>query len=238
MKIFLKAGRNHSSRYLVTKLVIKITEVGGLTNSILKIIWFVSVFNILYLGLFYEEHMKGEQLLSDYIDSSKNVSDNVMLTENKIVTIILETKEPCLNSELLKIVVVDPQNREYSWGKNFSGFTLSGSHGTTTVRNKDYFSFMPKVSGMHHVKISNAYFQTYIELVSGMVNPYEQPFFVITLFVSFLIMVTGLFSSMNRKTIDSIKLESLSVNGILHFSLAIFIGLIIVHIVISHTLSY
>lgn len=214
-----------------------ITEASGLANSILKIIWFVSIINFLFLGLFYEEHMKGEHILSDYIGPSKNISADVMLTENKIVTIILKSKEPYLNSELLKIVVVDPQNREYSWEKNFSGLTLTGSHGTT-VRNIDYFSFTPKVSGMHHVKISNAYFQTYSELVSGMVNPYEQPFFVITFFISFLIMVTGLFSSMNRKTIDSIKLENLSVTGILHFILAAFIGLIIVHSVISHTLSY
>jgi hypothetical protein len=219
-------------------MVVKITEISGLTNSIFKIIWVISVFNFLFLGLFYEEHMKGEQILSDHIDPSKNISADVMLMENKMVTIVLETKEPYMDSELLKIVVVDPQNKDYSLEKKFSGFTLGGSHTPRTVGNKDYFSFTPKVSGTYHVKISNAYFQTNIKLISGMVNIYDQHFFLITLSSSFIIMVAGLFSSMNRETIELIKLENISVKGILHFILAVFISWIIVHNIVSHTLSY
>ncbi len=213
--------------------MVKITEISGLTNSILKIIWFVSVFNSLFLGLlpFYEEHIKGEQILSDYIDPSKDINADVMLTENEVVTIVLKAKEPYSDSELLMIAVVDPQNRESSWEKNLSISAVSGRNGA--VRGtKDYFSFTPKVSGLHHIKISNADFQTDIELVPGMANPYEQPFFVTTLFVSFVIMLTGCFS-LRKKAIMELMYSGKIVNEILYFCLAIPISLIIVRNVVS-----
>jgi hypothetical protein len=55
-----------------------------------------SVFNFLFLGLllFYEEYIKGEQILSDYIDPSKDIDADVMLTEDKVVTIFLEAEGP------------------------------------------------------------------------------------------------------------------------------------------------
>ncbi|HWQ50059.1 MAG TPA: hypothetical protein VN414_14170 [Methanosarcina sp.] len=219
---------------LIAKPVVKITERKGVTNSILKIIWLVSVFNSLFLGSlpFYEEHIKGEQILSDYIDPSKNINVDVMLTENEVVTIILKAKESYSDSELLKIAVVDPQNKEYSWEKNVSVSAVSGRNGAVKEA-KDYFSFTPKVSGVHHIKISNANFQTDIELVSGMANLYNQPFFLITLFVSLVIMLTGLFSLRERAITKLIYSGRLSVNEIFHFSLAILISLIIVHNVVS-----
>jgi len=219
---------------LIAKPVVKITERKGVTNSILKIIWLVSAFNSLFLGSlpFYEEHIKGEQILSDYIDPSKNINVDVMLTENEVVTIILKAKESYSDSELLKIAVVDPQNKEYSWEKNVSVSAVSGRNGAVKEA-KDYFSFTPKVSGVHHIKISNANFQTDIELVSGMANLYNQPFFLITLFVSLVIMLTGLFSLRERAITKLIYSGRLSVNEIFHFSLAILISLIIVHNVVS-----
>lgn len=219
---------------LIAKPMVKITERKGVTNSILKIIWLVSVFNSLFLGSlpFYEEHIKGEQILSDYIDPSKNINVDVMLTENEVVTIILKAKESYSDSELLKIAVVDPQNKEYSWEKNVSVSAVSGRNGAVKEA-KDYFSFTPKVSGVHHIKISNANFQTDIELVSGMANLYNQPFFLITLFVSLVIMLTGLFSLRERAITKLIYSGRLSVNEIFHFSLAILISLIIVHNVVS-----
>jgi hypothetical protein len=214
--------------------VVRITEMSGLTNSVLKIIWFVSVFNSLLLGLFpfYEEHIKGEQILSDYIDPSKEINADVKLTENEVVTIVLRAEEQYSDSELLKIIVVDPQNIEYSWEKNLSVSGVSGRNGAVTG-TKDYFSFTPKVSGVHHIKISNADFKTDIELVSGMVNPYGQPFFLITLFVSFVIMLTGLFSLRKKAIMELIYSGKLSVNKILHFCLAISISLIIVHNIVG-----
>ncbi len=205
-----------------------------LSNSILKIIWFVSFFNSFFLGLFpfYEEHIKGEQILSDYIDPSKEINADVKLTENEAVTIVLKAKEQYSDSELLKIVVVDPQNIEYSWEKNLSVSGVSGRNGAVTG-TKDYFSFTPKVSGVHHIKISNADFKTDIELVSGMANPYGQPFFLITLFVSLVIMLTGLFSLRKKAIMELIYSGKLSVNKILHFCLAISISLIIVHNIVG-----
>ena len=206
----------------------------GLTNYVLKIIWFVSVFNSLLLGLFpfYEEHIKGEQILSDYIDPSKEINADVKLTENEVVTIVLKAEEQYSDSELLKIIVVDPQNIEYSWEKNLSVSGVRGRNGAVKG-TEDYFSFTPKVSGVHHIKISNADFKTDIELVSGMVNPYGQPFFLITLFVSFVIMLTGLFSLRKKAIMELIYSGKLSVNEILHFCLAISITLIIVHNVVG-----
>ncbi len=172
------------------------------------------------------EYIKGEEILSDYVEKSKDISDDVMLTENKVVTAIFSTKETDSSSELLKIDVVDPQNREYSWEYEFYG---SGLYGRSMTRNKDYFSFTPQVSGVHHIKISEADFRTDVKLISGMVNPHKQPLFLITLFLSFLIMLAGLFSLNERAIIESIKLRNLSINRVLNFCLAFSISLIIVY---------
>jgi hypothetical protein len=206
--------------------VIKITETSGLISSILKIIWLVSVFNSLFLVYlpYYEEH-KGEQILSGDIGPSNDINADVMLTENKDVTIFLEEEERSLDTESLKIVLVDPQKREYSFGKKFSpGLGVNGKWDAS----RESFSFIPKASGVHHIKISNADFLTHIELVSGMANLYQQPFFVITLFISFVIMLTGLFS-LRKKAIMESMYSGKIVNDIICFCLAIPISWIIVH---------
>jgi hypothetical protein len=101
------------------------------------------------------------------------------------------------------------------------------------IDTEDYFSFTPKVSGVHHLKISNADFQTDIDLVSGMTNPYDKPFFILTLSASFVIMIAGLFSLRMRVIIKLIKSRNLLVNEILRFCLGISISLIIVHNVVG-----
>jgi hypothetical protein len=137
---------------------------------------------------YYEESVKCEQILSDFIDSSKDINANVMLTENKVVTIFLDVYGLYPGSEeLLKIVVIDPENRKYSWEEKISGSTTKGFH-------ENHFSFTPKASGVHHIEISNAIFETDIRVVSGMVNLYEQPSFVTILFLSLVVTLTGLFS--------------------------------------------
>lgn len=213
--------------------MIKITETGGL-NSILNIIWFVSLFNSLFLVyLPYYEGNRGEQILSDSIGPSmdlkgnvvsKDINTDVMLTENKDVTIFIEEEVRSLDTESLKIDVVDPQKREYSFAKTFSpALGHSGKWDAT----RDSFSFTPKVSGVHHIKISNANFSTHIELVSGRANLYQQPFFVIALFISFVIMLAGLFS-LKKKAIMESMYSGKMVNDIICFCLAIPISWIIV----------
>jgi hypothetical protein len=212
-------------KIFIAQPVVKITETSGLT-SILKIIWFVSLFNSLFLVyLPYYEGNIGEQILSDSIGPSKNINADVMLTENKEVTIFLEEGERSLDTELLKIDVVDPQKKEYSFEMKFS--PALGTNGKWDA-TRDFFSFTPKASGVHHIKISNADFLTHIELVSGMANLYQQPFFVITLFISFVIMLTGLFS-LRKKAIMEAMYSGKIVNDIVCFCLAIPISWIIVH---------
>lgn len=76
--------------------------------------------------------------------------------------------------------------------KNLSVSAVRERNGAL-IDTEDYFSFTPKVSGVHHLKISNADLQTDIDLVSGMTNPYVKPFFILTLSASFVIMIAGLF---------------------------------------------
>jgi hypothetical protein len=202
----------------------KITEKSGLTYSILKIIWFVSVSCFLLLGTlpYYEEHIKGEQILSDYIDSSENVNADVTLTENKVVTFFFEPIGSHSYPELLKIIVIDPQNRKYSFDKKLYPTIRVG------ILPNDYFSFTPKVSGIHHIEIGNATSFTDIELFSGMINPYQQPSFMMTFFISFVIMLTGLLS-LRKKAVMELVYSGKIVNEILYFCLAIPISWIILN---------
>ena len=145
--------------------------------------------------------------------------------ENKILTIVFQAREPYTDSELLKVNVIDPQKREYSLEKTLNVSALRGraSTGTTT----EYVSFIPVVSGMHHIKISNAKFHTNVELVSGMVNPYGQHFFLVTLFFSLVIALTGLLS-LRKKTIMDLVYSGKIANELIYFCLTVPISWIIV----------
>lgn len=212
----------------------------GLTNSILKVIWFISVFNLLFLGFlpFYEENIKGEHILNDYVDvskdlygniNSKDINADVMLYENKALTIVFQAEEPYTDSELLKVNIIDPQNRGYSLEKTLNVSSVRGRASPGTI--KEYVSFTPLVSGMHHIKISNAKFQTNVELVSGMVNPYGQPFFLVTLFISLVIALTGLLS-LRKKTIMDLVYSGKIANELIYFFLTVPISWIIVNSVV------
>jgi hypothetical protein len=199
------------------------------------------VFNSLFLGFlpFYEENIKGEHILSDYVDVSKDLNGNinskdidtdVMLYENKVLTIVFQAEEPYTDSELLKVNVVDPQKREYSLEKSLF---VSAVRGRGSSRgNTEYISFTPKVSGMHHIKISNAQFQTNVELISGMVNPYGQPLFMVTLFFSVVITLTGLLS-LRKKAITELIYSGKIANELVYFFLTVPISWIIVNNVVS-----
>lgn len=161
--------------------------------------------------------------------NSKDINADIILHENKVLTIVFQAEEPYTDTELLKVNVVDPQNKEYSFEKNISVSAVRGRgllRGTT-----EYISFTPKVAGMHNIKISNAKFQTYVELISGMVNPYGQPLFMITLFVSFVITLTGLFS-LRKKSIKELIYSGKIANELVYFCLTLPISWIIVNNVV------
>lgn len=214
--------------------MIEIKEQNKLTNSVFKIIWMVSIFNLLLSGLFLYagEYVLGEEILSDSIGPSKDINNDIMLTENEVVTIVFKTEEPYSSSELLRIVIVDPKNVEHSWEKDFYGSTIGKSRGTERGA-KDYFSFTPEVSGVHHIKISNADFQTNIKLVSGMINPREKSLLLTMLFVSFLVMSAGILSLKDGAIKEFIKSRRFSINGVLNFCIALSISLAIVYNVVG-----
>jgi hypothetical protein len=215
-------------------MVVEIKEQNKLTNSVFKIIWMVSVFNLLLSGLFLYmgEYISGKEMLSDSIGPSKDIDNEVILTENEVMTFVFKTEEPYSSSELLRIIIVDPGNIEHSWEKDFYGSTIGGSRGTERGA-KDYFSFTPEVSGMHHIKISNADFRTDVKLVSGMVNPHERPFLLTTLFISFLVMSAGILSLKDGAIKEFIKSRNFSINGILNLCIALSISLVIVYNVVG-----
>jgi hypothetical protein len=194
----------------------------------------VSVFNILLSGLFIYagEYILGEDILNDSIGPSKDINNDVMLNENEMVTFVFETEEPYSSSEILRIVMVDPENTEHSWEKDFYGSTIGGSRGTERGA-KDYFSFTPELSGRYHIEISNADFQTNVKLVSGMINPKEKPLLLAILFVSFLLMFAGILSLKDGAIKGFIKSRSLSINGVINFLIALYISLIIMHNVVG-----
>jgi hypothetical protein len=215
-------------------MVVKIKDQNKFTNDILKIIWMVSVFNILLSGLFLYagEYILGEEILTDSIGPSKDINNDVMLTKSEMVTFVFETEEPYSSSEILRIVMVDPENTEHSWVKDFYGSTIGGSRGTERGA-KDYFSFTPELSGRYHIEISNADFQTNVKLVSGMINPKEKPLLLAILFVSFLLMFAGILSLKDGAIKGFIKSRSLSINGVINFLIALYISLIIMHNVVG-----
>ena len=102
---------------------------GTIFTSIFKIIWTVAVLNtFLLISLpFIAEYISGEEILSDSLEPSKDIEARIMLTENEMVTIIFKTTEQSLSSELLSIVVTDPQNREHSWEKEFDASDEPGT---------------------------------------------------------------------------------------------------------------
>lgn len=135
-----------------------------------------------------------------------------------MVNIFFEPLESNSYPELLKIIIDDPQNKKYSFEKKVYP-SFRGLH-WTDAGTRDYISFTPMVSGVHHIEISNATFYTGIELFSGMMNPYQQPSFIITLFLSFVIMLTGLFSLKKKAVMESIYSGKI-VYDIICFCLAI-----------------
>jgi hypothetical protein len=113
-----------------------------------------------------------------------------MLTENKEITILFKTYEK-FNSELLNISLVDPQNREFIWEKSFTPSDNTESREAIMHQSVDSFSFTPKASGMYHIKISNADFQTDVKIVSGMIVPLKHPLYLPSLIISFIIAFFG-----------------------------------------------
>ena len=160
-------------------------------TSIMKVIWVVAFFTFFFsVSLpFVAEYISGDEILSDTIGPSKDIEANIMLIENDKVTIVFKTNEVISNAELLNISLVDPQKKEFFWGKSFAP---SDEPSSTTI---DFFSFIPESSGMYRIKINNADFQTEIKIVSGMITPSKQPAYFPLLIISFIVVFAGVFFS-------------------------------------------
>jgi hypothetical protein len=172
------------------------TFIGKSMNSLINIILMVAIFNCILLGLsvMVAESITGEEVLSASIGKYNDIDESVMFKENEEVTFIFSTSE-LVQTELLNITIVDPQNKEYFWQKGFGGYNSPGEHVEfATV-------FTPKSSGMYQVRISNADFNTKVKLVSGMTRPAEQPLYLKTLLISVVLTVIGgiLFGASTRK---------------------------------------
>lgn len=156
----------------------------------------IAVFNFafLILSVIVAGSITGEEVLSASIGPSRGIDESIILTENEPVTFIFSTAKQ-IRIELLNITIVDPQNTEYSWQRSFGGQKQSGVYvdGSTL--------FIPKSSGIHRIKISNADFGTDVKLVSGMTHPSEQPLFFKTFIISAVLMVIGaiMFGASTRK---------------------------------------
>lgn len=170
--------------------------IGKFLSSVINIVLMVVIFNFafLILSVLVAGSITGEEVLSTPIGPSSDIDESVMLTENEPVTFIFSTNEQ-VRTELLNITITDPQNTEYSWQKSFGGHNQSG----TFV--DDFTVFTPKSSGIHQIKISNVDFSTDVKLVSGMTHPSEQPLFLKTLIISFVIAFIGaiLFGASRRR---------------------------------------
>lgn len=165
---------------------------------ITRIIVTVAFLNCVFLFslIFVAEYLSDDTVLSKSIGPSEDIQGNIMLTENKKVTIVFKTNEE-FNSELLNISVVDPQNREFFWTKHFTG---SNEPRTTTSA---FFSFTPEASGMYYIKISNADFPTEVKVISGMIIPYERPLYLPSIIISFMVLFAGSFSKGVNKSLKN-----------------------------------
>lgn len=205
----------------------------NLFTYIIRIIWLVAFINfILLLALpFIAEYISGDNILNDSVGPSKGLEANILLTKNEKVTIVFKTYERTLNSELLNISLVDPQKKEFFWEKSFTP-TPSDESGTqkksVAQQTIDFFSFTPKVSGIHHIKISNADFQTDVKIVSGMITPSEQPSYLPILLMSLIIMFSGcLFRSVRT------GFGRFSFSGVINFIISLSLSLIIIYKIIG-----
>jgi hypothetical protein len=155
-----------------------------------------------------------------------------MLNEDETVNIILKANSlrgvvSPANTEVLNISLIDPQNKEFFWEKSFTTAT-DGKIINSVSKEVGSFSFTPESSGMHHIKINNAGFETDVKLVSGMIMLGEQPYFWKTLFVSCLVAFLGIFLVRGAES----KKYARSVTGMISSSISLAISLLIVYNVV------
>lgn len=193
----------------------------NLFTYVLKTVQTVAIFTFLLLGSlpFIAEYISGDEILSDSIGPSRDIEADIMLTENEKVTIVFKTDQMFLKSEVLNISLVDPQKKEFFWRKSF---TASDKPRTTGV---DFFSFTPEASGIHHIKISNAEFQTEIKIVTGMISPAGQPFYIPALITSLIVTLAGAFLLRN----NGMSSRGLSLSRALNLFISLSLSLLIVY---------
>ncbi len=200
---------------------------------IIRIIWLVAFINFfLLIPLpFIAEYISGDNILNESIGPSKDLEANILLTEYEKVTVVFKTEEQALNSESLNISLVDPQKKELLWKKSFAPISSdeTGTQKEAMVQQTvDFFSFTPKESGIYHIKISNADFQTDVKIVSGMITPSEQPSYLPLLLISLIVMFAGfLFKSIRM------GFRRFSFSGAINFIIALSLSLITIYKIIG-----
>lgn len=191
----------------------------------------LSKFFLLITLPFIAEYISGDNILNDSIGPSKDLEANILLTENEKVTVVLKTEEQALNSESLNISLVDPQKKELFWEKSFTPIPSdeTGTQNEAMVQQTiDFFSFTPKESGIYHLKISNADFQTDVKIVSGMITPSEQPSYLPLLLISLIVMFAGfLFKSIRM------GFRRFSFSGAINFIISLSLSLMTIYKIIG-----
>ena len=185
---------------------------------IMRIIVTVAFLNFAFLLslIFVAEYISGDTVLSGSIAPSKDIQSNIMLTENKKVTIVFKTNDGTSDSESLNISLVDPHNRDFFWTKIF---TASHDPRTTT---STFFSFTPEASGKYHIQISNADFTTEVKVISGMIIPYEQPLYLPSIIISFIVLLAGGSIKGVNKSLKNFSLSD-ALNVVISLCLSLFI---------------
>jgi len=149
-------------------------------NTILNVIMMICIFNfVLLLGIpmFLLEHFTGDVVSSGTINSGEVFQDSPMFIKNKDVTFIFGTRVNGMEvkRELLNITLTTPDDIELSWKK---GFECKNTDKDKPILGTDCSDptmiFTPKSTGIYHIKISDAKFNTKIEIISGMVNPLKK----------------------------------------------------------------
>lgn len=207
---------------------------GNIFDYILRTIWGIALLNLFFLGslFFVMEYISGEVVLQDSIGPSKDIEENIMLNKDETVNIIFKTqalkgseRNPALTEEL-KIYLIDPQGKELFWEKSFTAATDGETNSLS--KKAGSFSFTPESSGMHHIKISNASFETDVKLVSGMIMVDKQPLFWKTLIASCLVAFLGIFLVRGSES----KRLAHSATRIISSSISLAISLLIVYNVV------
>lgn len=178
----------------------------------------ICIFNFVFLGgsLLLVEQFTGDVVLSGNVNEGKILEGNPVLTENKDVTFIFESRY----DSSLHITIVGPDGVESSWIKKLR---VSEESEPTT----DYtFIFKPESTGPHYIKISDAKSYASVKVVSGMINPTKNGLVLVGMSVFSMIGMFFIAKYYNHQITHSSKKQAI---------IAIMISLITTYIVVLYS---